>query len=172
MNPRTNEEINQKMTFLQGEVKITLSELESIIANARWLTTLVLAEIGGLAAYRDLGDKKSLSLFVVIIILILSFSLLFFLITIITSRNIKKSVEHLRMDFSGKMRKILNDDELNAKMMLERSVTILEEAVSALENKTNTVLLFEKLAIIMLIAASVLSAIYLFSSELATFFCG
>ncbi len=78
-----------------GVKKIYFDELDHLVENSRWLTTLVLAEIGGIAAYRKLLDAKSLSILFALIILILAMTIVCFMVCVLLSRGAKKEISTL-----------------------------------------------------------------------------
>lgn len=145
--------------------KIHYDELDHLVENSRWLTTLVIAEIGGIAAYRKLLDAKSLSLPFSLIILLLALTIVCFMISVILSRKAKQSIAHYtnrqinvarQIDSDGTIAPVQGDSDLNALSI---------ESLKNVSNYPESTRLFEAIGIVLFILCSVCTVLVLFFNE-------
>lgn len=140
-------------------------ELEKIVENCRWLTTLSLAEIGGIASYRELIEAKSLSIPFSIMIIFIAIAIVFFMVAIIMSR---KSNSALSKAVSHSWEK-LREHEGNARIapidgdiMVERVFVSSESEMTAYMDTTNQM---EVVGLILFAVGSVGTAVVILATE-------
>jgi hypothetical protein len=80
-----------------------------VIENARWLATLILAEMAGLAGYQKLTDAKRLTIFAAVIIVVLAFGLALFVLDSILARRAQSKAAEKFHSFLKAGREIVND---------------------------------------------------------------
>jgi hypothetical protein len=158
-------------TRLNESSKILYQELDEIVINTRWLTSIVLAEIGGLAAYRHMEGKTSLSLPLSIVVFILSIALMFFILSALTSRIEKRSIGKLIIDRIKEMNDILSDknetDNNKDKLLPIISDQILNDISKRLKRSRN----YEIVGLFFFLISSIFAAVYLFVNEIVLLFC-
>jgi hypothetical protein len=166
--------VNRSISTLTHMYTIYTGELEAIVSNIRWLTTLVLAEIAGLAGYRELRGEKTLSIGFAFVILILSISLFIFLVTVIMARyELRKSGVALEQGLSGVNRedqRCSNDDNIAPREARERISPVVDGLIHQFISLTKLPKLTELLGILFFVLGSLIAAIATFFSELLALF--
>lgn len=80
---------NARMAHIQ---EIFTIELSSVNDNIRWLATLALAEIAGIAAYRELSGQKQLSLSFAIVVITLAMAVVAFVFASVFGRHERRTL--------------------------------------------------------------------------------
>jgi hypothetical protein len=150
--------------------KIHFDELDHLVENCRWLTTLVLAEIAGLAAYRELLKEENLSISFAIIVMILAVSIFSFMISVIFSRQIKKNLSIFVINSLNESEKIEMDGEIppnEGDRKVDGIAIIINKEISSKPRYPRS---FELAGIISFLVGSILTAIVLFITEIGKIF--
>ncbi len=145
--------------------KIHYEELDHLVENSRWLTTLVIAEIGGIAAYRKLLDTKSLSLPFSLIILLLALTIVCFMVSVILSRKAKRNIAHFTNQQISKARQIESDGAIapiQGDLQLSNLTTDSVEKISTYPDHTK---FFESIGVVLFILCSICTTLVLFFNE-------
>jgi hypothetical protein len=150
--------------------KIYFDELDHLVENSRWLTTLVLAEIGGIAAYRKLIDAKSLSIPFTLIILLLALTIICFMVCILVSRKAKIKISKRIAFDMDEINEINNDGSvapINGDKQIDELSMALNHVISLEPEDTRS---FETGGIILFILSTIATTLVLFFSESLSFF--
>jgi hypothetical protein len=150
--------------------KIYFDELDHLVENGRWLTTLVLAEIGGIAAYRKLLDAKSLSLPFTLIILLLALTIVCFMVCILVSRKAKINISKRIAATMDEVKEISDDGSIapnKGDQLIDELSIELNHLISIEPEDTR---LFETCGIILFILSTIATTLVLFFSESLSFF--
>ncbi len=150
--------------------KIYFEELTHLVENSRWLTTLVLAEIAGIAAYRDLSQKDSLSIFFAVAVFILALTITGFMISVFLSRIAKKNISTLINQALNGVNAIDKNPQISqfdGDLEVDKIRYRLENNVPKEPKGART---SELIAIILFILGSLLSVVILFLSEILKLF--
>jgi hypothetical protein len=145
--------------------KIHYEELDQLVENSRWLTTLVIAEIGGIAAYRKLLDTKSLSLPFTLIVLLLALTIVCFMVAVILSRKAKRNIANFTNHQIRKARQIESDGAIapiQGDIQLNDLTTDSVEKISTFSDDAK---FFESAGIILFILCSLCTTLVLFFNE-------
>jgi hypothetical protein len=147
--------------------------LKDLLEDVRWFTTLVLASIGGLGAYRELQEAKSLSLPFAIVVVLLCLTLLVLLLTVLTATEMKRRFGHDIHDFTDTVLRTANDDNLaprDGERLLEQSLMILRRRHSSIVERPQ---LLQFIGIAAFLIAALIGVIFvLFSEVLVAIFGG
>jgi Sec-independent protein translocase protein TatA len=155
---------------LKEAAKTFANEIEDIVTNDRWLTTLVIAEFAGIASYRDLQHVTTLSVGFLLVASVLALSLLFFMISVISGRTKRREISKSLWDHIGEFRKVA-DDKNNTTS--DGNATIkrrTERALMEFSQYPDTPRTLETVGIFLFILASLLGAMVLFWNELVSLF--
>lgn len=166
----TSGKVNSVIHNLGELKKICFEELSHLVENCRWLTTLVIAEIAGIAAYRDLLKANSLSLLFAIIVLILAITISSFMVSILLSRNAKKNISTLINEALNEITIIDNNPKTSSyegDLMVDNIQISLEIKISKQPKASR---LLEMIGIVLFILGSILSILILFFSEILKLF--
>lgn len=167
------EEIRDTAIRSIKDISVTfIDELNELISNVRWLASLATAEIGGLAAYRELLAKENLSISFAFVILIISISLLFFIISAILSRINKVQIQRIKNAYNTNINKISETtsesiDEIEKKINKEP-----RSFVQIVQTKTLLAKKFEIFGIGLLGISTLIATIAIFFQEIKCLFCG
>jgi uncharacterized protein YacL len=163
-----------KMDSLFSQINETrktyFEELDHIVDNGRWLSSLVLAEIAGIAAYRGLIKKESLSVPFAFIVVFLALTILFFMVSALFARNSKLKITALiqpTLDDANvidKNGKIADDD---GDILINEISTHLNKKISDTPYWTR---IFETIGIVLFILTSFLTTVFVFLSEIQKIF--
>jgi hypothetical protein len=77
---------------IRRDRSILTQELENMQGGAKWLTTLILAEMAGIVTYRGLGDGNTLSLGFGLAIGLLGFALAVLVVTVLMVRRARTAM--------------------------------------------------------------------------------
>lgn len=163
-----------KMTLFSNEVtetrKIYFEELDHIIDNGRWLTSLAIGEIAGIAAYRELLKKESLSVSFAFIVILLAVSVLSFMVSALFARKAKQSIADTvrsaitkanEIDTNGRIAPY--DGDISVNSINTQLNTDISQAPALSRS-------FESAGLVILIGTSVFTTIILFLSEISKLF--
>ena len=145
-------------------------DLAAIVENARWLVTLVLAEIAALAGYRHLTGANTLSLAFVLVILFLGTALLLLVITVIVARY---SNQKLRLDVVNcrkNLTSMLADPSVSDNDMMKRAPEAESSFLNNLPGLSYWPHQSELWGLVFLLLASLLGGAFLLLSEVVAFF--
>jgi hypothetical protein len=145
------------------------NELEDVVANVRWLTTLVLAEVAGLVKYRELGKGESLSLPFALVILGLCGSLVCFVVAITLARRVRMHVATEAQKAVRHMTSIANDATVAPASGDLEVWEILDSWWTAAQSQKSHHYL-EIGGLVFFGASSILSAIAIFLTEITALF--
>ncbi|OJX33376.1 MAG: hypothetical protein BGO86_04570 [Chryseobacterium sp. 36-9] len=165
----SKEKVESSLNQLMEIKKNCFVELDHIVENCRWLTTLVLAEIGGIATYRKLMEKTNLSLFS-LNILLLGMTILFFMVSVITSRWSKKKISDLIQKYLPKIQEIDHNNNISPNDGDKEVMDIIlyvDKEVLIIPQYTK---IFESLGVVGFILSSILAMIGLFYFEIIYLF--
>ncbi len=140
-------------------------ELDNIVINSRWLVTLVLAEISGIAYYRKLINAESLSIPFSIIIIFLIMTICVFMISILASRIAKKKISLIVNRKINHMREISCDGDIAPNAGDEKitdNESSLRDTISKIPSLTRS---FEYTGITLFIFSSISTILVLFFNE-------
>lgn len=138
LSPGSKERLLDAGARLQN---LASDSLKDLLDDVRWFTTLVLASIGALGAYRELQDAKSLSLPIAIVVVLLCLTLFVFLITVITANYMKGNLNRAIHGFTEQVLEIADDNNLapiEGERRLEASLVSLRRHHSAVVERPQT----------------------------------
>lgn len=145
--------------------RIHYDELDHLVENSRWLTTLVIAEIGGIAAYRKLIEAKSLSFPFALILLLLALTIVCFMFSVIFSRKAKRNISHFVNGQIGEARKIDNDGTIAPVQGDFQLNQLSTDSVQKVSNYPEDTKLLELIGIVLFILSSICTTLVLFFNE-------
>ncbi|WP_114748925.1 hypothetical protein [Pleomorphovibrio marinus] len=145
-------------------------ELDHIVENNRWLTTLVLAEIWGIAAYRNFLGEASLSIFAAIIIVILSLTISCFMISILSSRYARSKVSTIITDNVFNLKKHFDDSKISLDKALSDATSVRLATFEQVSKEPKSSRVWEGIGIGLFIIGSLLAIFNVFILELMKLF--
>lgn len=141
------------------------TDLGAIIENARWLATLVMAEIAGIAAYRKLVDERTLSVSFALVVCVLALSLAALIATVITARQERSAVSDRLQGVVVRMYEISSDNAIAPAPGGQTVEQLREKTISSLPSALRWPVRLEATGLILLGLASILAAFILFLTE-------
>lgn len=161
----SNGKIDLVISQLSETQKIYFDELNHLVENARWLTTLVMAEIAGIAAYQKLIAVKGLSFPFVLVIVLLALTILCFMLAVIYSRHCKRSIGNLIRDNIEAARGIDKDGNIPINTGDPMVSKISEETIHAVSGYPEISRYLEMVGVGLFILSSMTATIILFFKE-------
>ena len=145
-------------------------ELSSVSENIRWLATLALAEIAGLAAYRQLTGQHRLSLSFAVVVIALALAVVAFVMASVVARYERRRLIACLHEISSLMLRTETDGSVAPDDGAKDVQQFRENRIESLPKVLRLSSRFECFGLILLGVASVLAAIALFLSELIAIF--
>jgi hypothetical protein len=148
-------------------------DLTAIVENARWLVTLVLAEVAAIAGYRKLTGADTLSIQFAIVVFFLVLSLLAFVISVIAARYRARNIHLLVASCRTKLFEEVNDPAVSDQQMSVDAPKIEGATLSELPTLTCVPTVLEMIGLGLMVFASAFAAVVVFLREfIALFRCG
>lgn len=161
--------LNRSLDHISQSSKKYINETESIIQNMRWITTLILAEIAGLAAYRELLGKKGLSFPFAIIVIFLAISLSIFIIGVISARSRIRTISSVSHRTNMKFLNIFNDSNIAPKQGDVEIINNLNQSLNDISTLNELIKIFEFYGLLVFLFSSLAAAVIIFFAEFFSF---
>ncbi|TMQ66693.1 MAG: hypothetical protein E6K79_01915 [Candidatus Eisenbacteria bacterium] len=162
--PSTNKRLEQTLESYERD-------LIAIVENVRWLTTLVLAEMAGIAVYRTRSSNLELGLGYAALIVILGLALAAFVVAVIRSRyergTFAKRFHCAVVGIAARSSELLADNDIAPAAGTVKLVEMRENAIKHLPSSFDVSAVLEFSGLALLALASVLAAFMVFFSEVA-----
>ena len=131
---KLSSEYSNSKSRIQSRFEIESKYLDGIVDNARWLSTLVLAEMAGLAWYVKLGNGQRLSIPLALVILLLSASLALFVLAVISARGRRRRAATISASYDktllAKIQEENDDPDLRTAAGERTAISFTEEALT------------------------------------------
>jgi hypothetical protein len=163
--------LNDTTARLNKFQEIAADQSEDIVTNVRWLATLVLAEVAGLAKYREQLGQHTLSVPFALVIIGLCLALVCFVGTIIIVRQDRTSLGVEAQKSFAKIADIANDPTVPFSVGDPKVLGIVEAWWKIAQEK-RLPQKWEMVGIGIFGAASVLAAVVIFLGEIIALFHG
>jgi hypothetical protein len=159
---------NTRSAFVRSLVS---DELSSIVENARWVTTLTLAEIAGIATYREkFSQEHSLSIPFAIAVLILATAVAALAAAVWFARNERRVLSNRLHEVEALTRSTSKDESVSITIGNQQVTTFREAALEGLQASLRESRTLELFGIALFAIGSVLAGICLFGGEFAALF--
>ncbi len=155
---------------LDSVASVYSKDLAAIVENARWLVTLVLAEVAAIAGYRKLMGSDTLSIPFAIVILVLALSLLAFVISVIVARFRARNIHLLVAGCGTELFDKVNDPTVSDHQMSVDAPKIERATLLKLPTQMCAPTVLEMIDLSLMVFASVFAAVVVFLREFIALF--
>lgn len=166
MTNGTLQVMNDSISRLNRLTGTYADDLEAIISNIRWISTLILAEMAGLAGYRQLTEEGGLSVPFALVVVMLAASLVCLVWAAIVARNERRNLSLKLHRFISDCNSIARNTGIAQDMQIAQIQDQEDGVYAAISDPSESSKFLEAVGLSLFAFASVVAGLFVLIGEI------